>query len=71
MMHYPAVRSCATMRSGRLVTAVIFDLVLVNRTAVSSIRATPDSAYCLAGQGVVGSRANRSGAAALYNYQVD
>jgi hypothetical protein len=45
------------MQSGRLGTAVIFDLVLVNRTAVSSIRATPDSAFRLAGQGVVGARA--------------
>jgi hypothetical protein len=57
MTHHPAGRSCTAAQSGRLVTAVIFDLVLVNRTAVSSIRATPESAYCLAGQGVVEGRA--------------
>ena len=37
--------------------AVAFDLVLVNRTAAPSTLATPDFAYCLAGQGVVGARA--------------
>jgi len=34
MAHHPTGRSCAAAQSGRLVTAVIFDLVLVNRAAV-------------------------------------
>ena len=37
------------MRLGRLVTAVIYNLVFVKRMAVSSIRATPESVLRLVG----------------------
>jgi len=43
MTHHPADRSRRAEQTGRLMAAVIFDLVLVNRTAAASIRATPQS----------------------------
>jgi hypothetical protein len=49
MTHHPADRSGRAEQTGRLMAAVIFHLMLVNRTAVSSIRATPESVLRLVG----------------------